>query len=40
MSGFGFERRDEENLLSEVRSVGEVIVSGRECVDKVKDVGC
>jgi hypothetical protein len=34
------ERRDEENLLSEVRSVESMIVSGRGCVVRVKDVGC
>jgi hypothetical protein len=36
----GFERRDEENLLREVRRVGDVTVSGRGWVVRVKVVGC
>lgn len=36
----GFERRDDENLLREVRRVESSMVGVRGCVVRVKDVGC
>jgi hypothetical protein len=38
--GSGFERRDEEKMVREVRRVVSLIVLGRGWVVRVNDVGC